>query len=64
MDAGRGDHVTALKSRLALNASVQRDGGWKFVPSAEWVPNDLIKLSLGAVVAADVKILDGLCAPR
>ena len=25
----------ALKSRLALNASVQRDGVWKVVPSAE-----------------------------
>src|ERR1700677_2200303 len=51
--------LAALKSRLALNASVQRDGAWKIVPSAEVVPGDLVKLSLGAVVAADVKIVDG-----
>src|SRR5271156_5484182 len=51
--------LAALKSRLALNASVQRDGAWKIVPSAEVVPGDLLKLSLGSVVAADVKIVDG-----
>lgn len=51
--------LAALKSRLALNASVRRDGAWKMVPSAELAPGDLVKLSLGAVVAADVKIVDG-----
>src|ERR1700733_9812199 len=51
--------LAALKSRLALNASVQRDGTWKTMPSAELVPDDIVKLSLGAVVAADVTILDG-----
>jgi H+-transporting ATPase len=51
--------LAALKARLALNASVKRDGAWKIVPSATLVPGDLVKLSLGAVVAADVKIVDG-----
>ena len=51
--------LTALKSRLALNASVRRDGIWKTVPAADLVPGDLVKLSLGAVVAADVHITDG-----
>jgi H+-transporting ATPase len=51
--------LAALKARLALNASVKRDGQWKIVPSADLVPGDLVKLSLGAVVAADVKIVDG-----
>ncbi len=51
--------LTALKSRLALNASVQRDGTWKTVPAAELVRGDLVKLSLGGVVAADVHLLDG-----
>jgi H+-transporting ATPase len=51
--------LAALKARLALNASVRRDGAWKTVPSAGLVPGDLVKLSLGAVVAADVKILEG-----
>ena len=45
--------IAALKSRLALNASVRRDGDWKTVPAAELVAGDIIKLSLGAVVAAD-----------
>jgi len=51
--------LAALKSRLALNASVRRDGTWKTVLAAELVPGDLVKLSLGGVVAADVKIIGG-----
>ena len=51
--------LAALKSRLALNASVRRDSAWKTVPAAELVPGDLVKLSLGAVVAADVRLIDG-----
>src|SRR5580704_10142609 len=51
--------LAALKFRLALNASVKRDGAWTLVPSADVVPGDLVKLSLGAVVAADVTIVDG-----
>jgi H+-transporting ATPase len=51
--------LTALKSRLALNASVQREGVWKTVPAAELVCGDLVKLSLGGVVAADVHLIDG-----
>jgi H+-transporting ATPase len=51
--------LTALKSRLALNASVQRDGAWKTVPAAELVCGDLVKLSLGGVVAADVHLTGG-----
>jgi H+-transporting ATPase len=51
--------LAALKSRLALNASVRRDGVWKTVPAAELVCGDLVKLSLGGVVAADVHLVDG-----
>jgi H+-transporting ATPase len=51
--------LAALKSRLALNASVRRDGSWKTVPATELVPGDSVKLSLGGVVAADVKLIDG-----
>ena len=28
--------LAALKSRLALNASVRRDGVWRIVPAADW----------------------------
>ena len=51
--------LAALKSRLALNASVRRDGAWKIVPATELVVGDRIKLSLGAVVAADVRLVEG-----
>jgi len=51
--------LMALKSRLALNASVQRDGAWKTVHARELVYGDVVKLSLGSVVAADVHLIDG-----
>ncbi len=51
--------LAALKKRLALTASVRRDGAWKTLPAADLVPGDLIKLSLGCVVAADVKLIAG-----
>ena len=51
--------LAALKSRLALNASVRRDNVWGTVPAAGLVPADVVKLSLGAVVAADVRLTGG-----
>src|SRR6202050_4545100 len=51
--------LAALKARLALNASVRRDGAWKTAPAAELVPGDVVKLSLGGVVAADVRLTGG-----
>jgi H+-transporting ATPase len=51
--------LDALKSRLALAAAVRRDGIWTTVAAATLVAGDLVKLSLGCVVAADVRLLDG-----
>jgi H+-transporting ATPase len=51
--------LKALRSRLALNASVLRDGKWKTLPAAQLVRGDLVKLSLGAVVPADVHLVGG-----
>jgi H+-transporting ATPase len=51
--------LAALRSRLALSASVRRDGAWKTVPAAELAPGDVVKLSLGGVVAADARLIDG-----
>jgi H+-transporting ATPase len=51
--------LTTLRSRLALNASVRRDGRWKTIAAAELVAGDIVKLSLGGVVAADVRLLEG-----
>jgi H+-transporting ATPase len=51
--------LNALKSRLALNASVRRDGKWETVLAADLVCGDLVKLSVGSVVAADVHLVEG-----
>jgi H+-transporting ATPase len=51
--------LAALKSRLAITASVRRDGIWKLVPAAELVRGDVVKLSLGGLVPADAIVLSG-----
>jgi H+-transporting ATPase len=51
--------LAALKSRLALNASVRRDSVWMTVPAAGLVPGDILQLSVGGVVAADVRVTGG-----
>ena len=51
--------LDALKARLALNASVRRDGAWTTIPATDLVPGDIVKLSLGGIVGADVRLLSG-----
>ena len=51
--------LKALKSQLALNATAKRDGVWKTIPATELVVGDVVKLSLGGVVPADVSLLSG-----
>jgi len=51
--------LDALKSRLPLNAAVRRDGVWKTLSAAELVEGDVAKLSLGSVVPADVRLIEG-----
>jgi H+-transporting ATPase len=51
--------LEALKSRLAVTASARRDGVWKTLPAAGLVQGDVVKLSLGAVVPGDVRLIDG-----
>jgi H+-transporting ATPase len=45
-----------LKKNLAPEAVVLRDGKFKTIPARELVPNDVIKISIGDIVPADVKI--------
>ena len=51
--------LNALKSRLALNATVRRDGNWVTIGAVGLVSGDVIKLSLGAVVPADACLING-----
>ncbi|EMI58256.1 plasma-membrane proton-efflux P-type ATPase [Rhodopirellula sallentina] len=54
-----GNAIAALKSRLALDARVRRDGKWTTVPARELVPGDLIRIRLGDIVPADARLLTG-----
>ena len=48
-----------LKQRLSLKARARRDGRWMELPAAVLVPGDVVQLSLGSVVPADVRIGEG-----
>ena len=52
--------VTLLKQRLKVNARVKRDGRWVLVLARELVPGDVIRLRVGDLVPADVKVADGI----
>ena len=51
--------VDALKEQLALTARVKRRGQWRQLPASELVPGDVIRVRLGDVVPADIKLVDG-----
>jgi H+-transporting ATPase len=51
--------VDALKKQLALKARVKRDGKWKEMDAAALVPGDVIRVRLGDIVPADVKLAEG-----
>jgi len=51
--------LAALKKRLAPTALVRRDREWIRVPAEELVPGDAIRLSLGALIPADARIVSG-----
>ncbi|WOO39592.1 plasma-membrane proton-efflux P-type ATPase [Rubellicoccus peritrichatus] len=51
--------LDALKSQLALKARVKRDGSYADIPARELVPGDIIRIRLGDVIPADVKLIEG-----
>ncbi len=51
--------IEMLKKKLSPQARVKRDGEWKIIPSRELVNGDVVRLRLGDIVPADVKIIDG-----
>ncbi len=51
--------IELLKKRLAPKARVLRDGTWREIPSIELVPEDIVRVRLGDIVPADVKLMKG-----
>ena len=54
-----GNAVAALMKQLALKARVRRDGQWQEIDATQLVPGDIIRIRLGDVVPADVKLVEG-----
>ena len=55
------DAVAALKAQLALEANAKRDSQWQTVPAREPVPGDIIRIKIGDVLPADLRLLE--CDP-
>lgn len=53
------DAINQLKKKLALRAKAKRDGKWQNISARELVPGDVVRIRLGDVVPADIKLFDG-----
>ncbi len=51
--------LKVLKQKLARQAIVLRDSRWKQVDAREIVPGDILKLRIGDIIPADVKLIAG-----
>jgi H+-transporting ATPase len=51
--------LALLRQRLTVNARVRRDGHWRTIPASEVVPGDLVRLRIGDIVPADIRLSDG-----
>ncbi len=51
--------IAVLKKKLARQALVLRDGKWQQIPAREIVPGDVVKVKIGDIVPADMKLLGG-----
>jgi len=52
--------LALLKQRLSPVVRVRRDASWQNRPAADLVPGDVVQLSLGGIVPADLRIITGL----
>ena len=51
--------IDLLKEKLAYHAHVLRDGKYVEISSREVVPGDIVKVHLGDIVPADIKLIGG-----
>jgi H+-transporting ATPase len=55
-----GAALALLKQRLTLRVRAKRDGNWVTIAAAELVPGDIVQISLGGVVPADLQLISGV----
>jgi H+-transporting ATPase len=51
--------LDALKKQLALKCRVKRDGQWTQIDTAQLVPGDVVRVRLGDILPADLKLIEG-----
>ncbi len=51
--------MAALKQRLTIQSRVKRDGEWSSIPARELVPGDLVRVRIGDLLPADIKLVEG-----
>ena len=58
-DKKASNALAALKKGLAPEAVARRDGKWQTVQAATLVPGDIVKIRLGVIVPADLRMVKG-----
>jgi magnesium-transporting ATPase (P-type) len=58
-DRKASDALAALKKGLAPEATTMRDGKWQTLQAAMLVPGDIVKIRLGVIVPADLRLVGG-----
>ncbi len=53
------DVISFLQSKMAVRARVLRDGKWKVIPGKYVVPGDIVRIRMGDIVPADIKLIEG-----
>lgn len=51
--------IELLKQKLAPKARVLRDGRWREIEARELVPGDIVRVRLGVIIPADIKLIEG-----
>ncbi len=51
--------IEALKKKLEIKAKVLRDKKWIEIPASQIVPGDIVRVRLGDIIPADIKLIDG-----
>ncbi len=54
-----GNAIELLKQKLSPSARVKRDGKWHDINARDLVPGDIVRIRLGDIIPADVKLIEG-----